>query len=177
MESSAPVSGQSYITMRCDPWGPVLTRLVFCMVCGGLLLHLASEFRPWAPGTDWGQLLLGLGTIGAGLWGVLGWLASSLSVDRAAGRLSLDRFSLWAQSTEPRIIPLEVIEAVVLTPQRRAQLILPNRIELRLQGGEKVPVSTICSNMWGMAIQAKRLAEAIGCRYEEQENPDPKPKR
>jgi hypothetical protein len=53
-------------------------------------------------------------------------------------------------------------------------LILPNRIELRLTEGEKVPVSTICSLMWGMAIQGKRLAEAIGCRYEEQEEPNKK---
>ncbi len=152
MESVAPVSGQSCVTMRCDPWRPVLARLVFCTVCGGLLLDNATMFKPWAPGTDWAGLLFALAVIGAGLWGVVGWLASSLAIDRAAGRLILNRFSLWAQSTEPRVIPIEVIEAVVLTPQRRAQLILPNRIELRLKGGEKVPVSTICSNMWGMAI-------------------------
>ena len=29
--------------------------------------------------------------------------------------------------------------------------------------------------MRGMAIQGKRLAEALGCRYEEQEEPDKKP--
>jgi hypothetical protein len=86
----------------------------------------------------------------------------------------LDRFSLWRQTSDPRVIALEAIDAVVLTPQRRAQLLLPNRIELRLKDGEKVPVSTICSLMSGMAIQGKRLAEAIDCRYEEQEAPDNK---
>ena len=107
--------------------------------------------------------------------GVVGWLASSLMVDRASNRLLLNRFSLWTRDDEhPRPIPLDEIDAVVLTPQRRAQLLLPNRIELRLKDDEKVPVSTICSLMWGMAIQGKRLAEAINCRYEEQEEPDKK---
>jgi hypothetical protein len=163
--------------MRCDPWGPVLARLVFCSICGWLLFDSATTFKPWAPNTDWAGALFGLGVIGAGLWGVVGWIASSLTIDYAARRLVLDRFSLWRETTDPRIIALDAIDAVVLTPQRRAQLLLPNRIELRLKGGEKVPVSTICSLMWGMAIQGKRLAEAINCRYEEQEEPDKKPQR
>jgi hypothetical protein len=175
MDSVAPVSSQSTITMRCDPWGPVLTRLVFCSVCGWLLLGDATMFKPWAPGTDWGGLLFSLALIGAGIWGVVGWLASSLTVERSNRRLLLNRFSFWSSSDgQPRVIPLEAIDAVVLTPQRRVQLILPNRIELRLTDGTKVPVSTICSLMWGMAIQGKRLAEAISCRYEEQEEPDKK---
>jgi hypothetical protein len=175
MDSITPVSSQASITMRCDPWGPVIARLVFCSVCGWLLFDNAVAFKAWAPGTDWGGALFGLGVIGAGIWGVIGWLASSLTVDRADSRLRLNRFSLWTRDDEqPRVIPLEAIDAVVLTPQRRAQLLLPNRIELRLKDGEKVPVSTICSQMWGMAIQGKRLAEAINCSYEEQEEPDKK---
>jgi len=175
MDSVAPVSNQTSVTMRCDPWGPVITRLVFCSVCGWLLFDNATSFKPWAPGTDWAGALFGLAVIGAGLWGVVGWLASSLMVDRASNRLLLNRFSLWTRDDEhPRPIPLDEIDAVVLTPQRRAQLLLPNRIELRLKDDEKVPVSTICSLMWGMAIQGKRLAEAINCRYEEQEEPDKK---
>jgi len=175
MDSVAPVSSQTSVTMRCDPWGPVITRLVFCSVCGWLLFDNATSFKPWAPGTDWAGALFGLAVIGVGIWGVIGWLASSLTVDRASNRLLLNRFSLWAREDEqPRLIPLDEIDAVVLTPQRRAQLLLPNRIELRLKDGEKVPVSTICSLMWGMAIQGKRLAEAINCRYEEQEEPDKK---
>jgi hypothetical protein len=175
MDSIAPVSNQSSVTMRCDPWGPVLARLVFCSICGWIIFDNATTFEPWAPGTDWAGAVFGLGVIGAGLWGVIGWLTSSLTVDHAARRLRLDRFSLWARDEErPQVIPLDTIDAVVLTPQRRAQLLLPNRIELRLRNGEKVPVSTICSSMWGMAIQGKRLAEALGCRYEEQEEPDKK---
>ncbi|HXE27063.1 MAG TPA: hypothetical protein VN656_01045 [Stellaceae bacterium] len=175
MDSVAPVSNQTSVTMRCDPWGPVIARLVFCSICGWLLFDNATSFKPWAPGTDWAGALFGLAVIGAGLWGVVGWLASSLMVDRASNRLLLNRFSLWTRDDEhPRPIPLDEIDAVVLTPQRRAQLLLPNRIELRLKDDEKVPVSTICSLMWGMAIQGKRLAEAINCRYEEQEEPDKK---
>jgi len=175
MDSVAPVSNQTSVTMRCDPWGPVLARLIFCSICGAILFDNAISFKPWAPGTDWAGALFGLAVIGAGLWGVVGWLASSLTVDRASNRLLLNRFSLWAREGElPRLIPLDEIDAVVLTPQRRAQLLLPNRIELRLKDDEKVPVSTICSLMWGMAIQGKRLAEAINCRYEEQEEPDKK---
>ena len=175
MDSVAPVSSQTSVTMRCDPWGPVLARLIFCSICGAILFDNAISFKPWAPGTDWAGALFGLAVIGAGLWGVVGWLASSLTVDRASNRLLLNRFSLWAREGElPRLIPLDEIDAVVLTPQRRAQLLLPNRIELRLKDDEKVPVSTICSLMWGMAIQGKRLAEAINCRYEEQEEPDKK---
>ncbi len=174
MDSAAPVSSRSIVTLRCDPWGPVLARLVFCSICGWLLFDNATTFKPWAPGTDWGGALFGLGVIGAGLWGVLGWLASSLMIDRPAQRLLLDRFSLWRQTPDPRVIPLDAIDAVVLTPQRRAELLLPNRIELRLKDGEKVPVSTICSLMSGMAIQGKRLADAIDCRYEKQETPDQK---
>jgi hypothetical protein len=175
MESIAPASGELSVTMRCDPWGPVLARLVFCSICGWLLFDNATTFKPWAPGTDWGGALFGLGVIGGGLWGVIGWAASSLTIDQEAGRLLLDRFSLWTQDSErPFVIPLDAIDAVVLTPQRRAQLLLPNRIELRLKDGKKVPVSTICSMMWGMAIQGRRLAETIHCRYEEQEEPDKK---
>ena len=151
-----------------------MARFVFCSICGWILFDNATTFKPWAFGTDWAGALFGLGVIGAGLWGVLGWLASSLTIDRPAQRLLLDRFSLWRQTADPRVIALEAIDAVVLTPQRRAQLLLPNRIELRLKDGEKVPVSTICSLMGGMAIQGKRLADAIDCRYEEQEAPDQK---
>jgi hypothetical protein len=43
--------------------------------------------------------------------------------------------------------------------------------------GEKVAISTICSSMWGMTIQGKRLADAIGCRYGEQEDADQKRSR
>ncbi len=176
MPSIAPVSSQSSVTMRCDPWGPVLACFVFCSICGWFLFNNATTFKPWAPGTDWTGALFGLGVIGAGLWGAIGWTASSLTVDHAARRLLLDRFSLWKQNDErPLVISVDMIDAVVLTPQRRAQLLLPDRIELRLRDGKKVPVSTICSLMWGMAIQGKRLAEALGCRYEEQEEPDKKP--
>jgi hypothetical protein len=178
MDSVAPASRQTFVRMRCDPWGPVLARLVFCSICGWFLFDNATTFKPWAPNTDWAGALFGLGVMGAGLWGAVGWLASSLTIDRAARQLALSRFSLWTRDGEsPRIIPLEAIDAVVLTPQRRAQLLLPNRIELRLKDGEKVPISTICSLMWGMAIQGKRLAEAINCRYEEQEEPDKKRQR
>jgi hypothetical protein len=101
------------------------------------------------------------------------WLGSSLTVDRAASRLLLHRVSAWKLDGEgPRIISLDRIDAVVLTPQRRMQLLLPNRIELRLTDGEKVPVSTVVSQMKGVAIQGKRIAEAIDCPYEEQEKPD-----
>ena len=175
MESVTSVARQSSVTMRCDPWGPVIARLVFCSVCGWILFNNATAFRPWAPDPNWIGALFGLGVIGAGIWGVVGWLASSLTVERSNRRLLLDRFNFWSTGQEePRVIPLDTIDAVVLTPQRRAQLLLPNRIELRLKDGEKVPVSTICSMMWGMAIQGKRLAAAIGCRYEEQEEPDKK---
>jgi hypothetical protein len=178
MDSVAPVSSQSFVTMRCDPWGPVVVRLVFCSICGWILFDNATTFKPWASGNDWAGALFGLGVIGAGLWGVIGWLSSSLTVDHMSRRLLLDRFSLRKRDDEgPRIIPLDAIDAVVLTPQRRAQLLLPNRIELRLKAGEKVPVSTICSMMWGMAVQGKRLADAIDRRYEEQEEPDKKPQR
>jgi hypothetical protein len=176
MDSSAPVSRQSLVTMRCDPWGPVVARLAFCSICGWIIFDNATTFKPWAPGTDWAGALFGLGVIGAGLWGMIGWVASSLTIDYAARRLRLDRFSLWKQDdARPLVVPLDEIDAVVLTPQRRAQLLLPNRIELRLGDGKKVPVSTICSLMWGMAIQGKRLAKALDCRYEEQEKPDKKP--
>jgi len=178
MDSIAPVASQTSVTLRCDPWGPVMARLVFCVVCGWIGFVNATTFRPWAPGTDWTDLILGIGLFGAGLWGVIGWLASWLTVDRVEKRLMLKRFTFWnAGDEQPRVIPLEAIDAVVLTPQRRAQLLRPNRIELRLTDGEKVPVSTICSLMWGMAIQGRRIADAINCRYEEQEEPDPKPRR
>ena len=103
-------------------------------------------------------------------------MASSLTVDHAARRLLLDRFSLWTQDIEqPLVIPLDTIDAVVLTPQRRAQLLLPNRVELRSSETARRSRLHHCSLMRGMAIQGKRLAEALGCRYEEQEEPDKKP--
>ena len=130
--------------MRCDPGGPVLARLVFCSICGWLLFDNAITFKPWAPGTDWAGALFGLGVIGAGLWGMIGWVASSLTVDHAARRLLLDRFSFWTRDNEqPLVIPLDTIDAVVLTPQRRAQLLLPNRVELNeAQRRQEGPVST-----------------------------------
>lgn len=178
MDSIAPVSSQASVTMRCDPWGPVITRLVFCLVCGGFGIDNAMAFRPWAPGNEWLDGLLGVGLIGAGIWGVVCWLASWLTIDRANNRLLLKRFTLWdIDEGQPRVIPLDAIDAVVLTPQRRPQLLHPNRIELRLTDGEKVPVSTIASLLGGMAIQGQRIAEAINCRYEEQEAPDKKSQR
>jgi hypothetical protein len=75
--------------MRCDPWGPVIARLVFCAFFGWLGLVNATAFKPWAPGTDWGDGLLGVGLIGAGIWGVIGWLSSWLTIDRANDRLLL----------------------------------------------------------------------------------------
>ena len=75
---------------------------------------------------------------------MIGWVASSLTVDHAARRLLLDRFSFWTQDNEqPLVIPLDTIDAVVLTPQRRAQLLLPNRVELNeAQRRQEGPVST-----------------------------------
>ena len=175
MDSIAPVASQASVTMRCDPWGPVIARLVFGLFFGGLGIDNAMTFRPWAQGNEWLDGLLGVGLIGAGILGVVGWLSSWLTIDRVNKRLVLKRFSFWDVGEEqPRVIPLEVIDAVVLTPQRRPQLLLPNRIELRLTDGEKVPVSTICSMLRGMTIQGQRLAAAIDCRYEEQEEPDKK---
>jgi hypothetical protein len=161
-----------YDALRSVGLGPRASRLLLDL----RLVSFRQRDHVQPLGTDWAGALFGLGVIGAGLWGMIGWVASSLMVDHAARRLLLDRFSFWTQDNErPLVIPLDTIDAVVLTPQRRAQLLLPNRIELKLRDGKKVPVSTICSLMWGMAIQGKRLAEALGCRYEEQEEPDKKP--
>jgi hypothetical protein len=48
---------------------------------------------------------------------MIGWVASSLTVDHAARRLLLDRFSFWTRDNEqPLVIPLDTIDAAVLTP-------------------------------------------------------------
>jgi hypothetical protein len=175
MDSVAPVANQTSVTLRCDPWGPVITRLVFCLVCGALGIDNAMTFRPWAPGPDWLDALLAVVLIGIGVWGVIGRLSSWLMIDRANNRLLLKRFTVWDISEgQPRVIPLDAIAAVVLTPQRRPQLLKPKRLELRLTDGEKLPVSTICSLMGGMAIQGQQIADAIDCPYEEQEEPNKK---
>ncbi len=161
------------VTMRCDPWGPVITRRVFCLVCGGFGIDNAMTFRPWAPGPDWLDAILGVGLIVVGIWSVIAWLSSWLTIDRANDRLLLKRFTFWdINEGQPRVIPLKAIAAVVLTRQRRAQLLRPKRIELRLTDGEKVPVSTISSLMSGMAVQGQQIADAIDCTYEEQDEPD-----
>lgn len=176
MDSIAPVSSDSVVTMRCDPRGPVITRLVFCVVCGGLGIDNAMTSRPWAPGPDWLDAVLGVVLFGAGICSVIAWLSSWLAIDRANDRLLLKRFTFWdINEGQPRVIPLKAIAAVVLTPQRRAQLLRPKRIELRLTDGEKVPVSTISSLMAGMAVQGQEIANAIDCAYEEQEEPNKKP--
>ena len=151
----------------------MLTRLVFCVACGWFWWDEGTTFKPWSPGPNRYDIVFGLALIAIGLWGVLGWLMSSLTINRAASRLLLKRFSPWMPSGA-RAIRIDDIAAVVLTPQSRPWLILPNRIELRLSDGEKVAVSTISSSLWGMAIQGKRIAAAIGCPYEEQDEPDKK---
>ncbi|HEX3973755.1 MAG TPA: hypothetical protein VHX19_20645 [Stellaceae bacterium] len=175
MDPTAPVSRQASVTMRCDPWGPVITRLVFCLVCGGLGIDNAMMFKPWAPGPDWLDAILAVVLIGIGIWSVIAWLSSWLTIDRVNNRLLLKRFTFWdINEGQPRVIPLDAIAAVVLKPQRRVQLLKPNRIELRLSDGERVVVSTIASLMGGMAVQAQEIADAIDCAYEEQDAPDKK---
>ncbi|HEX4195523.1 MAG TPA: hypothetical protein VHY80_20610 [Stellaceae bacterium] len=167
MDPTASASRQASVTLRCDPWGPVIARFAFCAITGAVLSYTSDDIV---------EGLVGLAIIGIGFWWVFVWLMSSLTVDRANNRVLLDRVTARFSGRESsRVIPRDAIDAVVLTPQLRyGPLLLPNRIELRLKNGEKLPVSNICSMMGGMALQGQQLADAIDCGYEEQERPDKK---
>jgi hypothetical protein len=165
MDPTASASSQASVTMRCDPWVPVIARFAFCTIAGLVLVETSDDVV---------AALVGLGMVAIGIGWVIAWLASSLTIDPASNQVLLHRFNARFAGVEAsRAIPRDAIDAVVLTPQLRyGPLLLPNRIELRLKNGEKIPVSNICSMMGSMAVQGQQIADAIDCGYEEQAAPD-----
>ena len=153
--------------MRCDPWLPVLCRLALCFGLAPVVMQQATEWAPWHPQTNWGGVLLGCVLLAMGLWHLVAFLGSRIWVDQAGGRLHLRRLSLglerdggsWSWA-------LADIEAVVLMPQWRAPLASPPMIELRLVGGQRVPVGTIATSVPGLEEHAQKLALLIGCGVE-----------
>jgi hypothetical protein len=165
MDPTASASRRSSITLRCDPWVPVVARFAFCVIAGvGLIAY----------NDDIVVALVGFAMIVIGLWWMIAWLASSLTVDSADNQVMVNRLtSRFTGTGSSRVVPRDAIDAVVLARQLRyGSLLLPSRIELRLKNGEKIPVSNISSLMGGMAEHGQLLADTVNCGYEEQEAPD-----
>ena len=163
------------MTLRCDPFLAILIRLGWTWGFGLAFWHLGTEFRPWAPGPDYWQILGALVLFGWGLWHLLAWGCSSITIDQQERLLRLDRLSLNAGP--PRLIGLGEVAAVVLVPQSGPgrYALPPPRIELRLRSGEMVVVGTIAT-IFLLEDHAQRLALAIGCGVEDQRDegkPDP----
>lgn len=168
------------VRMWCDPREAFLTRMAFYTACGLFFLWDATTYYPWKSGSSIGETLLAIGLLIVPIVTLARSLPSRVYIDRAAGTVEIRRVAGFGfpsdedDDNEDRFIKLADVQSVVLTPQKRPQLIWPSQLQLRLRDGRRQPVSTISSYTWLMRDGAQRLAEAINVPFEPTEvSPQP----
>jgi hypothetical protein len=151
------------IVLRCDPWVPVVLRIVGMSVFGPFLVYLVVTSNSWHL-TNVLMLAFGLlVTVVAVLTGIH-FFGSSLVIDRAADRVTLTPVSGLRPTRRLRVLALSSIAAVTLVAEEQSgEFVTPLRVELRLLAGENVVISTAAFFMLGMVGHARKLAAAIGC--------------
>ncbi len=147
------------LTRRCDPTLLALGRVAGYAAFGGFAIELGLDSARWS-GAPLGRLMVGGALmIGYGIWGLVNFLFSSISLDPETNQVSLRRSPLlftqrdWAGDRA-------AIDAIAIVRRPRGWL-KPLRLELQLADGTLLPLGTFSSTL-GVEDHAYDLSKFLG---------------